>query len=1069
MYELLVDLGVPKNHLIVKDIEDIVNDAIAQPDLAVDFAKDIQNLLIKSPDLFTATSAVISQLSSQSSGDPIANLIFKAKDISKLMQDEAQGIKFVPDGERIASKIADLQSEYSDMATKLGLEEPPELDDVLDYSEGKITQSELMKKMLPKAGTKERGIIRWKDLPSDPWSDITFYPDVIKRQINDLVSLGLNAAALQKAAIMIGVRVQDEMHKTPSRLAGLLNFLKDSNIKNLMFHTDGDPNLFEGVESGARIAGGYDTGLHFGTPAQALDFVRPDRFTWPAFINVKNPLEMPDTGVWNARKVIDELLNQGKISSNEHSKLIRQYDNDVYKLPSTGTFDIQRQAEKNLEMKHIRGVLEPLGLDGIKYINTAEGARGKAYNIAVIPLYPEQVKSLWGASSVDPASANPLKQEFAKVIRGMVWWEDGKAVIAAIEKPNVSTALHEFFHVQMRYLPEADLTTLGTWAGVANGRMLPNWTREALEKVASAYERYWRDGIAPENATQELIDIFAKIKTWMIEIYKEITSTHLNINISPEVRDVFDRMVSGEQMTGLPEQAGTGGKYLTNQPLSQMTTIPTGMTTTGGASIPPPPPGGNIGGGNIPPTPPSGGQPVWEQRYSQQTIRNIANQIKSTKGMLGQKKLTDIFNSNGVTDIELIQRASKNLTNHLQTGDNAGAAKANKIHFDYASTDNFEEFTKKIFPFVIWPKRALPFFTEALMQHPGIALAIQRYNNMSEEDTKGLPPRYRGMAKAGKLGDWIAEKLFGTKGTTMFNPMDVIMPFSDSMIGMSTDISGAQTPGAAARKVAGNVGLGVYPWFDYGATALGLYGDKPLPNVLRHSGIFQAGTDFLGGAEPGFNVENLWKNPVYAAQEGITGSSSSDWTDSLVKRRLQEMSMEETGKPLQYEKAKPGDVVYQQALYDVLRRKDVQSLMGFVSPMYSQTLPTAEEESVAAMSKLPVASKDTSGNFTTLPGQTLDDAYKEAVKQFYAGREANPAASTYGVPKPPISANDLWSRMVLYRRTTPAKRSSWKKNSDWDGWATQYIYWLQRHNHDATKGDIGTINDVREFLKEQDR
>jgi hypothetical protein len=117
--------------------------------------------------------------------------------------------------------------------------------------------------------------------------------------------------------------------------------------------------------------------------------------------------------------------------------------------------------------------------------------------------------------------------------------EDGRAVIHAFQKADVSTVLHELFHVYRRNLHPTDMATMEKWLGVENGK----WQRQHEEKAANAYEKYWFDGKAP---TAELKPLFASIKQWMVGIYKQLAGKRINVRIPGEVRDIFDRMAKGE-------------------------------------------------------------------------------------------------------------------------------------------------------------------------------------------------------------------------------------------------------------------------------------------------------------------------------------------------------------------------------------------------------------------------------------------------------------------------------------------------------------------------------------------
>jgi len=128
--------------------------------------------------------------------------------------------------------------------------------------------------------------------------------------------------------------------------------------------------------------------------------------------------------------------------------------------------------------------------------------------------------------------------------------EGGQAIIRALENPDVSSAIHEIAHVGRRQLldrnlraderagvSDEDIKSAEDWAGAADGK----WTREAEEKFASGFEKYLLDGEAPSPKLQSL---FEKFKQWLSDIYRRLSDVVRKIKISPEMRKVYDRLVT---------------------------------------------------------------------------------------------------------------------------------------------------------------------------------------------------------------------------------------------------------------------------------------------------------------------------------------------------------------------------------------------------------------------------------------------------------------------------------------------------------------------------------------------
>ncbi len=118
----------------------------------------------------------------------------------------------------------------------------------------------------------------------------------------------------------------------------------------------------------------------------------------------------------------------------------------------------------------------------------------------------------------------------------------GKAMLRALKNPDASTALHELGHILRRDLyrdggiSAQEQAVLETWAGVKDGK----WHEAAEEKFARAWERYLREGKAP---VKELRGLFQRLKNMLQTVYAEITGSAIDVEISPEVRDIFDNLL----------------------------------------------------------------------------------------------------------------------------------------------------------------------------------------------------------------------------------------------------------------------------------------------------------------------------------------------------------------------------------------------------------------------------------------------------------------------------------------------------------------------------------------------
>lgn len=141
--------------------------------------------------------------------------------------------------------------------------------------------------------------------------------------------------------------------------------------------------------------------------------------------------------------------------------------------------------------------------------------------------------------------SNKLLQDNA---RGSITFTEEGAIIDLFKTANPSTLFHELGHLFLRDMrdvakatkrPRArhDYKVIKDWLGAKGDRL----TRAQEEKFARGFEQYLREGKAPKPALQEIFDRF---KAWLENIYK--SAQDLNVEISDEVREVFDRMLGGD-------------------------------------------------------------------------------------------------------------------------------------------------------------------------------------------------------------------------------------------------------------------------------------------------------------------------------------------------------------------------------------------------------------------------------------------------------------------------------------------------------------------------------------------
>lgn len=127
---------------------------------------------------------------------------------------------------------------------------------------------------------------------------------------------------------------------------------------------------------------------------------------------------------------------------------------------------------------------------------------------------------------------------------------DGTAIIHAFKSADVSTLVHEIAHIFRRDLDPRLLEKAENWAGVTKGE----WKTEHEEKFARAFERYLRDGEAPTTGLKE---VFQHFKEWLTAIYQKITGSDIDVELTPEIKDVFDKMLGKTEEEEAPKASET--------------------------------------------------------------------------------------------------------------------------------------------------------------------------------------------------------------------------------------------------------------------------------------------------------------------------------------------------------------------------------------------------------------------------------------------------------------------------------------------------------------------------------
>ncbi|CCF85414.1 hypothetical protein NITHO_4930006 [Nitrolancea hollandica Lb] len=275
----------------------------------------------------------------------------------------------------------------------------------------------------------------------------------------------------------------------------------------------------------------------------------------------------------------------------------------------------------------------------------------------------------------------------------------------------------------------------------------------------------------------------------------------------------------------------------------------------------------------------------------------------------------------------------------LDEASEIGEEAATRIHFDYGDERAIEAklHLRAWFPFHTWATRNIPFYLQTLAENPWLLRTWVHYQTLTDQEKErlGLTDRV-----SGKLpmpgGDALLGALLGP-GTVYFNPMTV-MSIADQFKPIYDD---PEMPLAGrVIKQAGRVGFSPVPWIDIPLHIAGVYGEESEPgNVLRHSALVKD----LTGVDP----EGFLKSGVRAVRGQEAPVSGSRIEDGMIRRRIAELSVEETGRAgdpnYLMAMGDPNSEIWQRAASDVRKNRTAMDLLGFVSPFPSTFVGETEQ------------------------------------------------------------------------------------------------------------------------------
>ncbi len=172
----------------------------------------------------------------------------------------------------------------------------------------------------------------------------------------------------------------------------------------------------------------------------------------------------------------------------------------------------------------------------------------------------EELRQLLSSNDMDPETATDAEiremleqsgRQLDQEGQGQIQFTEAGAIIKLFESANASTFQHEMAHYWLEQF-KSDASGSADWETLkayfeANGHEVGDTISEgAHELFARTWERYLMEGKSPST---RLNSVFRKFAVWMKSVYRAVKG--LNAPITPEVREVMDRMLATEEEIAL--------------------------------------------------------------------------------------------------------------------------------------------------------------------------------------------------------------------------------------------------------------------------------------------------------------------------------------------------------------------------------------------------------------------------------------------------------------------------------------------------------------------------------------
>ena len=177
--------------------------------------------------------------------------------------------------------------------------------------------------------------------------------------------------------------------------------------------------------------------------------------------------------------------------------------------------------------------------------------KGVKINVDATPDQSQPSFATFHSITITPDMKQPLSLfQSSPDTRGAVdFAADGRALIRMTQAADISTMIHEIWHVFEQNMTPEQIKRFEEAFGYNPAMALEERAIDKLERSARAFEKYWRTGVSPDPAIKHIFDMFKK---WLVEIYKRIKGSPLDVRVSKEMREFFDSILIDDTLeTGI--------------------------------------------------------------------------------------------------------------------------------------------------------------------------------------------------------------------------------------------------------------------------------------------------------------------------------------------------------------------------------------------------------------------------------------------------------------------------------------------------------------------------------------